>query len=163
MSKHLSHWIAGQGWTGAFASPVEDMLDGITHVIRGNDHISNTPTQINILSALGAELPVYAHVPDVLGDDGTISKGQQIRYSPQKVNKRDGVELVGQTPTDPRGHCLAQSPRSGSGAGVGATTAQGDGGRARPERGGSPGACGGAEIAMRISMSRRGDALWRPI
>jgi hypothetical protein len=41
---------------------------------------------------------------DVLGDDGTISKGQQIRYSPQKVNKRDGVELVGQTPTDPRGH-----------------------------------------------------------
>jgi predicted dehydrogenase len=41
---------------------------------------------------------------DVLGDDGTISKGQQIRYSPQKVNKRDGVEVVGQTPTDPRGH-----------------------------------------------------------
>jgi glutamyl-tRNA synthetase len=53
-----------------FASPVEDMLDGITHVIRGNDHVSNTPTQINILSALGAELPVYAHVPDVLGSDG---------------------------------------------------------------------------------------------
>ena len=45
-----------------FASPVEDMLDGITHVIRGQDHVSNTPTQINILTALGAELPVYAHV-----------------------------------------------------------------------------------------------------
>ena len=41
---------------------------------------------------------------DVLGDDGTISKGQQIRYSPQKVNRRDGVEMVGQSPTDPRGH-----------------------------------------------------------
>ena len=38
-------------------------LDGITHVIRGNDHVSNTPSQINILRALGAELPVYAHVP----------------------------------------------------------------------------------------------------
>ena len=38
-----------------FASPVEDMLDGITHVIRGNDHVSNTPSQINILNALGAD------------------------------------------------------------------------------------------------------------
>src|ERR1041385_779145 len=41
---------------------------------------------------------------DVRGDDGTISKGQQIRYSPQKVNKRDAVETVGQTPTEPRAH-----------------------------------------------------------
>ena len=46
-----------------FASPVEDWLDGITHVIRGDDHVSNTPKQILILQALGAELPVYAHVP----------------------------------------------------------------------------------------------------
>ena len=38
-----------------FASPVDDMLDGITHVIRGDDHVSNTPTQINILRALGAD------------------------------------------------------------------------------------------------------------
>jgi glutamyl-tRNA synthetase len=53
-----------------FASPVEDMDDGITHVIRGNDHVSNTPKQIQILLALGHEPPVYAHVPDVLGDDG---------------------------------------------------------------------------------------------
>jgi glutamyl-tRNA synthetase len=65
-----------------FASPVEDMLDGITHVIRGNDHISNTPTQINILTALGAELPVYAHVPDVLGDDG------------KKLSKRHGAVSI---------------------------------------------------------------------
>ena len=65
-----------------FASPVEDMLDGITHVIRGHDHVSNTPTQINILRALGAELPVYAHVPDVNGDDG------------KKLSKRHGAVSV---------------------------------------------------------------------
>lgn len=41
---------------------------------------------------------------DVLGTDGTISKGQQIRYFPQKVNRRDGVETLGQTPTAPRAH-----------------------------------------------------------
>jgi glutamyl-tRNA synthetase len=53
-----------------FASPVEDWLDRITHVIRGDDHISNTPKQIQILSALGAELPTYAHVPMINGPDG---------------------------------------------------------------------------------------------
>jgi glutamyl-tRNA synthetase len=53
-----------------FANPVDDMLDGITHVIRGDDHVSNTPTQINVLRGLGADLPVYAHVPNVLGPDG---------------------------------------------------------------------------------------------
>ena len=53
-----------------FASPVEDWLDAITHVIRGDDHISNTPKQIQILSALGAEIPVYAHVPMINGPDG---------------------------------------------------------------------------------------------
>ena len=45
-----------------FASPLEDVWDGITHVIRGEDHISNTPKQINIIRAVGAEPPVYAHV-----------------------------------------------------------------------------------------------------
>src|SRR5215211_4709916 len=45
-----------------FASPVEDRLDGITHVIRGEDHISNTPKQIRILEALGTEPPRYAHL-----------------------------------------------------------------------------------------------------
>jgi glutamyl-tRNA synthetase len=58
-----------------FASPVEDWIDGITHVIRGNDHISNTPKQIRILGGLGAEPPVYAHLPMVNGEDGrTLSK-----------------------------------------------------------------------------------------
>ena len=51
-----------------FASPLEDMWDGITHVLRGPDHVSNTPKQINILQALGAELPLYGHVPNVNGD-----------------------------------------------------------------------------------------------
>jgi glutamyl-tRNA synthetase len=53
-----------------FASPMEDVWDGITHVIRGEDHISNTPKQINLIRAAGAEPPVYAHVSHVLGADG---------------------------------------------------------------------------------------------
>ena len=65
-----------------FANPVEDMDDGITHVIRGRDHVSNTPKQLQILAALGHEPPVYAHVPDVLGDDG------------KKLSKRHGATSV---------------------------------------------------------------------
>ena len=65
-----------------FASPVEDWLDGITHVIRGDDHVSNTPKQIRILEALGAELPTYAHVPNVFGADG------------RKLSKRHGAVSV---------------------------------------------------------------------
>ncbi|MDH3639838.1 MAG: glutamate--tRNA ligase, partial [Gammaproteobacteria bacterium] len=49
---------------------VDDMDMGITHVVRGDDHVNNTPRQINILSALGAKLPAYAHVPMILGADG---------------------------------------------------------------------------------------------
>jgi glutamyl-tRNA synthetase len=81
-----------------FASPVEDMLDGITHVIRGNDHVSNTPTQINILTALGAELPVYAHAPDVNGNDG------------RKLSKRHGDVSTRSAPTATR-EALMNSPR----------------------------------------------------
>jgi len=65
-----------------FASPVEDMDDGITHVIRGVDHVSNTPKQIQILRALGHEPPVYAHAPDILGEDG------------KKLSKRHGAQSV---------------------------------------------------------------------
>src|SRR6187431_1181720 len=65
-----------------FASPVEDWLDGITHVIRGDDHISNTPKQIRILEALGAELPVYAHVASINGEDR------------RKLSKRHGAVSV---------------------------------------------------------------------
>ena len=65
-----------------FASPIEDALDGITHVIRGPDHVSNTPKQINLLRALGAEIPVYAHVPNVNGSDN------------RKLSKRHGAVTV---------------------------------------------------------------------
>ncbi len=65
-----------------FASPVEDWLDGITHVIRGDDHVSNTPKQIQILQALGSEIPTYAHVPSVFGEDG------------KKLSKRHGAISV---------------------------------------------------------------------
>ena len=65
-----------------FASPVDDMLDEITHVVRGQDHISNTPKQIQILRALGHEPPVYAHAPDVLGHDG------------KRFSKRHGAQSV---------------------------------------------------------------------
>ncbi len=62
-----------------FASPLEDVWDRITHVIRGDDHISNTPKQINVIRAAGGEPPVYAHVPNVLGADG------------RKLSKRHGA------------------------------------------------------------------------
>jgi glutamyl/glutaminyl-tRNA synthetase len=65
-----------------FASPVEDVQDRITHVLRGPDHVSNTPKQIQILQALGAELPVYGHVPNVNGEDG------------KKLSKRHGAVTV---------------------------------------------------------------------
>ena len=49
---------------------VDDMEMAITHVLRGDDHVNNTPRQVNILRALGAPVPEYAHVPMILGDDG---------------------------------------------------------------------------------------------
>jgi glutamyl-tRNA synthetase len=65
-----------------FASPLEDVWDGITHVIRGPDHVSNTPKQMRIIEAIGAEPPVYAHVPNVNGPDG------------RKLSKRHGAVSV---------------------------------------------------------------------
>ena len=65
-----------------YASPVDDWVDEITHVIRGDDHVSNTPKQIVVLQALGAELPVYAHVPNVFGADG------------KKLSKRHGAVAI---------------------------------------------------------------------
>jgi glutamyl-tRNA synthetase len=65
-----------------FASPMEDVWDGITHVIRGDDHISNTPKQIQIINAVGGAVPVYAHVPNIFGEDG------------KKLSKRHGATGV---------------------------------------------------------------------
>jgi len=53
-----------------FCVVVDDLDMKITHVIRGDDHVNNTPRQINILQALGGSLPIYAHLPTVLNDQG---------------------------------------------------------------------------------------------
>jgi glutamyl-tRNA synthetase len=65
-----------------FSVVVDDMDMGITHVIRGDDHLNNTPRQMNMLRALGATVPVYAHVPMILGPDGA------------KLSKRHGAVSV---------------------------------------------------------------------
>lgn len=67
---------------------VDDWDMAITHVIRGDDHINNTPRQINILTALGADLPLYAHVPMILGGDG------------KRLSKRHGAVSVMQYKED---------------------------------------------------------------
>ncbi|HKC15372.1 MAG TPA: glutamate--tRNA ligase, partial [Steroidobacteraceae bacterium] len=65
-----------------FCVVVDDMDMGVTHVIRGDDHLNNTPRQMNMLRALAAPLPVYAHVPMILGADGA------------KLSKRHGAVSV---------------------------------------------------------------------
>ena len=67
---------------------VDDLDMGITHVIRGDDHLNNTPRQINILRALGAEPPKYAHIPMILGEDG------------KRLSKRHGAVNVMQYKED---------------------------------------------------------------
>ncbi|MDP3356340.1 MAG: glutamate--tRNA ligase [Polaromonas sp.] len=67
-----------------FCVVVDDMDMGITHVIRGDDHVNNTPRQINILRALGKDVPVYAHLPTVLNEQG------------EKMSKRNGAKAVTQ-------------------------------------------------------------------
>jgi glutamyl-tRNA synthetase len=69
-----------------FCVAVDDWDMKITHVIRGDDHVNNTPRQINILRALGAPLPEYGHVPMILGPDG------------EKLSKRHGAVSVMQYP-----------------------------------------------------------------
>lgn len=65
-----------------FCVVVDDWQMGITQVIRGDDHVNNTPRQINMLNALGASIPQYAHLSMILGDDG------------QKLSKRHGAVSV---------------------------------------------------------------------
>lgn len=71
-----------------FCVVVDDFDMGITHVLRGDDHVSNTPRQINILKALGANIPVYGHLSMILGDDG------------KKLSKRHGAVSVMQYEED---------------------------------------------------------------
>jgi glutamyl-tRNA synthetase len=65
-----------------FCVVVDDIDMAITHVIRGDDHVNNTPRQINILRALGGALPIYGHLPMILGTDG------------EKLSKRHGAVSV---------------------------------------------------------------------
>lgn len=65
-----------------FTVAVDDWDMGVTHIIRGDDHLNNTPRQINILKALGAQPPTYSHVPMILGADG------------QRLSKRHGAVSV---------------------------------------------------------------------
>jgi glutamyl-tRNA synthetase len=65
-----------------FATPIDDIDDRITHVIRGDDHIPNTPAQLQILAALGLDPPVYGHLPQVHGSDG------------RRLSKRHGAVSV---------------------------------------------------------------------
>jgi glutamyl-tRNA synthetase len=67
-----------------FCVVVDDIDMGITHVIRGDDHVNNTPRQINIFQALGKPVPVYAHLPTVLNEQG------------EKMSKRNGAKAVTQ-------------------------------------------------------------------
>jgi len=67
-----------------FCVVVDDIDMGITHVIRGDDHVNNTPRQINIFEALGGQPPVYAHLPTVLNEAG------------EKMSKRNGAKAVTQ-------------------------------------------------------------------
>jgi len=67
-----------------FCVVVDDIDMGMTHVIRGDDHVNNTPRQINIFKALGKEPPVYAHLPTVLNEQG------------EKLSKRNGAKPVTQ-------------------------------------------------------------------
>jgi len=71
-----------------FCVVVDDWEMGITQVIRGDDHVNNTPRQINMLMALGAAIPQYAHLSMILGDDG------------QKLSKRHGAVSVMQYDED---------------------------------------------------------------
>ena len=71
-----------------FCVVVDDWDMQITHVIRGDDHLNNTPRQINILKALGAKVPQYAHVPMILGADG------------ERLSKRHGAVSVMQYADD---------------------------------------------------------------
>ena len=67
-----------------FCVVVDDIDMAITHVIRGDDHVNNTPRQINIFRALGKDVPVYAHLPTVLNEQG------------EKMSKRNGAKPVTQ-------------------------------------------------------------------
>ncbi len=98
----------------------DDIEMEITHVIRGDDHISNTPKQIAIYRALGKPIPIFAHVPMILGADG------------KKLSKRHGATAVGdyQQP----GHPAARDAELPGAAGLVSRWRSGDPARGRDDR-----------------------------
>ena len=90
-----------------FASPLEDWLDGITHVIRGDDHVSNTPKQIHVLRALGAEAAGVRARPE---------RERRRRAQALEATRRDLGRRVPDGRISPRGaHELPRAPRLGAG------------------------------------------------
>lgn len=89
-----------------FACVVDDCTMGITHVIRGDDHISNTPKQVALYHALGVELPKFGHIPMILGEDGTrlskrhgatsVTEYREKGYLPEAVT--NFIALLGWSP-----------------------------------------------------------------
>jgi glutamyl-tRNA synthetase len=94
-----------------FVNVVDDITMGITHVIRGEDHLSNTPRHVELFKALGAPVPLYAHIPLILKTSGTgkmskrdqgalIEEYQKKHYLPEAV--RNYLCLLGWSPKDDR-------------------------------------------------------------
>ncbi|MBU0581394.1 MAG: glutamate--tRNA ligase, partial [Candidatus Margulisbacteria bacterium] len=91
-----------------FAVVIDDATMGITHVIRGEDHISNTPKQILMYQALGFDLPVFAHLPMILGPDRSklskrhgatsVNEYRKMGFLPEAINNY--LALLGWTPAD---------------------------------------------------------------
>lgn len=98
------------GWIFHFVNVVDDIEMGITHVIRGEDHLSNTPKHVDLYHALGAEPPKFAHIPLILNEDGSkmskrdkgasVAWYQEQGYAPEAVVNY--LCLLGWSPKDNR-------------------------------------------------------------
>ncbi len=98
------------GWIFHFVNVVDDIEMGMTHVIRGEDHLSNTPKHLELYAALGAEPPRFAHIPLILNRDGSkmskrdqgasIAGYREAGYAPEAV--RNYLCLLGWSPKDNR-------------------------------------------------------------
>ena len=122
-----------------FVNVVDDMTMGITHVIRGEDHLSNTSKHIELFKAFGAPVPVYAHIPLILKQSG-----------PGKMSKRDKGALGRGIPR-PRGTCPRRwSISSAFSAGIRATTGR----KCRSRRLCACSTCPGSTRATRASTTR---------
>jgi glutamyl-tRNA synthetase len=105
-----SEGAATGGWIFHFVNVVDDIEMGITHVIRGEDHLSNTPKHIELFQAIGATPPVFGHIPLILNKDGTkmskrdqgaaVSSYMDGGYAPEAV--RNYLCLLGWSPKDDR-------------------------------------------------------------